>query len=121
CALSRLHSLRSSPDGCALSRLHSLRSSPDGCALSRLHSLRSSPDGCALSRLHSLRSSPDGCALSRLHSLRSSSRWLRAVALAFAPLIHCVTATLLFDFSFGREGLTMSGFGCPGRLSLLRK
>jgi hypothetical protein len=26
---------------------------PDGCALSRLHSLRSSPDGCALSRLHS--------------------------------------------------------------------
>ena len=55
-------------DGCALSGLHSLRSSLDGCALSGLHSLRSSLDGCALSGLHSLRSSLDGCALSGLHS-----------------------------------------------------
>src|SRR4030095_1116664 len=44
----------------------------DGCALSGLHSLRSSLVRCALSGLHSLRSSPDRCALSGLHSLRSS-------------------------------------------------
>src|SRR5262249_1111512 len=58
------------------------------CALSRLHSLRSSLPCCALSRLHSLRSSLPCCALSRLHSLRSSVSLLRAVALAFAPLIE---------------------------------
>src|SRR5262245_19560405 len=103
CALSRLHSLRSSLDGCALPRLHSLRSSLDGCALSRLHSLRSSLDGCALSRLHSLRSSLDGCALSRLHSLRSLMHsdfilcfFLRRRGRRWRRILFCVSRTAIF-------------------------
>src|SRR5439155_692328 len=63
CALSALHSLRSSITRCALSALHSLRSSVTRCALSALHSLRSSITRCALSALHSLRSSVTCCAL----------------------------------------------------------
>src|SRR5262249_43506461 len=79
--------------GCALSGLHSLRSSfywlrPVGLAFAPLILLLAAPCRACIRSAHPF----TGCALSGLHSLRSSFYWLRPVGLAFAPLILLLAA-----------------------------